>query len=94
MLSKYEGVAKSFKRFFNSDELFRVLGDTVNSRQLLRVSQLKATRQELRGALTIINALYQRLTHMASLQVEMSRVLVPGRGSSSIGGGENINMKI
>ena len=58
MLQKYENVVKSFKKYFNSDELFRILDDVVNSKQLLRVCQLKATRQELRGALTIIDALY------------------------------------
>ena len=58
MLQKYESVAQNFKKFFNSDELFRVLGEAVNHKQLLQVSQLKATRDELQSALNIIDALY------------------------------------
>ena len=38
MLEKYEKVVKAFKRYFNSDELFRILEDTVNQNQLLSVS--------------------------------------------------------
>lgn len=38
MLQKYESVAQNFKKFFNSDELFRVLGEAVNHKQLLQVS--------------------------------------------------------
>lgn len=30
MLQKYDAVAKGFKKFFNSDELFRILGEAVN----------------------------------------------------------------
>ena len=58
MLQKYESVAQNFKKFFNSDELFRVLGEAVNHKQLLQVSQLKATRDELQSAMNIIDALY------------------------------------
>ena len=30
MLQKYDAVAQGFKKFFNSEEMFRVLGEAVN----------------------------------------------------------------
>lgn len=48
----------------------------------------------MKAALTIIDALYQRLSHMAMMQVELSRVLVPGLASSSTNGTETLNKKL
>ena len=48
----------------------------------------------MRAAMTIMDALYQRLNHMAVMQVEMSRVLVPQKSSAILGAGETLNMKL
>ena len=44
--------------------------------------------------MTIIGSLYERTRQLAILQVEIARVLVPGKPSSSLKAGETINTKI
>ena len=87
-------MAQGFKKFFNQEELFRVLDNMVDHKALLKVSQTKASKKEFKSAMTIIGSLYERTRQLAILQVEIARVRVPGKPSSSLKAGETINTKI
>ena len=93
-LQQYERVAQGFSKFFSQDELFRVLDNVVDQKALLKVSQTKASKKEFKQAMSIIESLYQRLRQLSIMQVETSRVLVPGKTSSSMKAAEAINSKL
>jgi len=93
-MEEYDKVTQNFSRFFNSDELQRIIDTKVDTRTLTQVFQLKASKKELESAMSVIENLYQRLRHLSILQVELARVLVPGDASSSMQAGETINTKI
>jgi hypothetical protein len=66
----------------------------VDKKALLRISQQKASKKEFKTAMGIIESLYQRLRQLSIMQVEITRVLIPGKSSSSNKAGETINTKI
>ena len=93
-MEQYDEVVRKFAKFFNSDELQRIIDTKVDTKTLTEVFQLKASKKQLESAMTVIENLYQRLRHLSILQVELARVLVPGNASSSMKAGETINTKI
>jgi len=58
MLQKYDKVATGFAKFFNQDELFRVVDNMVDRKALLKISQEKASKKEFKSAMSIIESLY------------------------------------
>ena len=70
------------------------MDNMVDHKALLKVSQTKASKKEFNSAMAIVSSLYERLRQLSIMQVEMARVLVPGKPSSSLKAGETINTKI
>ena len=93
-LEKYETVAKNFQKFFNEDELMRIVKNKVDYDTMEKMTHSKASRKEFESSLEITTNLYQRLRHLSILVVELARVLVPGKSSSSLQATETINTKI
>lgn len=52
---KYEKVEKSFSKFFNSDDLIAVMNNKVDTEMLNEVKQDKASRDELKDAMFLMN---------------------------------------
>jgi hypothetical protein len=46
-MKMYEKVTNSFSKFFNENELDKVIDEKVDSRTMLRMAQTKASRTEL-----------------------------------------------
>ena len=65
MLQKYDRVAQGFQKFFNQEELFRVLDNMVDHKALLKVSQTKASKKEFNSAMSIVSSLYERLRQLS-----------------------------
>ena len=93
-LEKYEQVANNFKKFFNEDELMRIVKNKVDYETLEKMTHNKASRKEFDASVEITTNLFNRLKHLSMLVVEVARVMVPGKSSSSLKATETINTKI
>ena len=66
MLQKYDRVAQGFQKFFNQEELFRVLDNMVDHKALLKVSQTKASKKDGQGSLTYLDQFRLLITHVGN----------------------------
>ena len=66
-MQAYDKVTVAFSKFFNGDELNRVIENKVDNHTLVKVAESKASRKELDAAMSIVENVYQRLRHLAIL---------------------------
>ena len=57
-MEQYDRVTQNFSKFFNSDELQRIIDTKVDTKTLTQVFQLKASKKELESAMSVIENLY------------------------------------
>lgn len=93
-LEKYDRIANEFNKFFNQDELMKIINSKVDREDVERLTNKKAGKLEFNTSLDLIENLYSRIKHMSVMILEVTKVLLPGNASSSIKAGENINTKI
>ena len=59
-MAQYSKVAHAFKKFFNAEELEKVLDQKVDKTKLLKVVQTKASKSDLDSAVELVKKLYAR----------------------------------
>lgn len=64
-MKHYESVAVQFSKFFSSDDLSHRLAQKVDNQTFEKINDLKASRDELNQAMSIIDTLFERLRHIA-----------------------------
>jgi hypothetical protein len=57
-LTEVEKVTKNFSKFFNSEELQRILEKKVDKETLAKVIDIKASKQELDSTMLIVENIY------------------------------------
>jgi len=82
-MEKYDKIATSFQKFFNHEELSKVIDSKLDKRDLeKRLTELTPVTEH-ESVLNLIDSLYKRLRQVSLMQVEISRSLVPSKTSSS-----------
>jgi hypothetical protein len=76
-MKHYDHVAAQFSKFFHEDDLATQFKRKVDINLFNKMTDIKASREELNQTLHIIDTLYERLRNLSLLQVEMARSLVP-----------------
>lgn len=76
-MKMYESITVQFSKFFNEDDLASRLDEKLDHKTFYKISTLKASRDELNQAMGIIETLFDRVRHIALMQVEITRALVP-----------------
>lgn len=79
----YESITVQFSKFFSQDDLSFRLAQKVDNTTFEKLNELKASRDELNQAMAIIETLFDRLRHIALMQVEITRSMVPQKSSTS-----------
>ena len=77
--SRYESVAKEFKKFFSSDELSETLRQKADLKMLDDMNIIKANKKDFDRAKRLIDNLNERVKHISTLQSEIARSLNPIR---------------
>ena len=72
----------------------RIVKNKVDYETLEKMTHNKASRKEFDASVEITTNLFNRLRHLSMLVVELARVMVPGKSSSSLKATETINTKI
>ena len=93
-MEQYDKVHKNFQKFFNEDELMRIVHNKVDLETLDKVIDSKASRNDFQAQMEITSNLYNRLRLLSIMVVELARVMVPAKSSSSLKNTETINTKI
>ena len=57
-MQAYDKVTVAFSKFFNGDELSRVIENKVDNHTLVKVAESKASRKELDAAMSIVENVY------------------------------------
>lgn len=76
-MKDYSRVMHAFKKFFNQDELEKILDTKVDQTKMLKVVQTKASKTELDLTIDLMKQLFDRMRTMSIMQVELSRTLLP-----------------
>lgn len=76
-MKDYNRVMHAFKKFFNQDELEKILDTKVDQTKMLKVVQTKASKTELDSTIDLMKQLFDRMRTMSIMQVELSRTLLP-----------------
>ena len=76
----------AFKKFFNQEELEKILDTKVDQTKMLKVVQTKASKAELDSTIDLMKQLFGRMRTMSVMQVELSRTLLPQVAKGGIGG--------
>ncbi len=63
-------------------------------RDIDRLNDLKANKDQIKQVESLINALNTRMKHMSILQAEIAKSAVPNKASSSFKASENLNTKL
>jgi hypothetical protein len=82
-LNQYEKVRESFAKFFNTDELTKILSKKADISQVEEVSKRMVSMVEIDKQNKISDNIYQRLLQVSLLLVEVSSALVPTKTSTS-----------
>ena len=93
-LLQYEGVAKQFQAFFNTEEIQMIMDKKVDVEVFKRANNLQAPMTELEATNSFIKQLNARLKHLSILVTELAKQAVPSKASSSFKSGETLNSKI
>lgn len=76
-MSNYERVLNQFSKFFDQEELTKLIERKADISLLQNVQDIKANKGDVEGCLRLIETVHERIKHMSILQVEMARSLVP-----------------
>jgi len=82
-MEKYDKIATSFQKFFNHEELSKVIDSKLDKRDLEKKLTDLTPLADHTSALILIDSLYKRLRQISLMQVEITRSLVPSKTSSS-----------
>ena len=82
-MASYERVLAQFSRFFDQEELNKVLERKVDADVVQSLADAKANKVDVEGCVSLIEQLHDRLKHMAVLQVEMARTLLPSKSATN-----------
>ena len=78
-MQKYEGVYKSFKKYFASANMEEIIQNKAGIKEIAYLDDIKATKSELFQARALIDSLNERVKHLSNLQSEMASSLIPLR---------------
>lgn len=90
----YEKVLSQFQKFFNQEELQKIIDRKADILLVQDVQEVKANRQEVEECHLLIEGVHERLKHLSIVQVEMARQMVPQKSSTVYNKDEAINQKI
>jgi hypothetical protein len=82
-LHQFEKVREQFAKFFNTEELTKIISKKADIKQVEEVSKRMVSMVEIEKQNNISESLYQRLRQVSSLLVEVSSALVPTKSSTS-----------
>lgn len=93
-LNQYEKVRESFAKFFNTDELTKILSKKADISQVEEVSKRMVSMVEIDKQNKTSDNIYQRLLQVSLLLVEVSSALVPTKTSTSTHNAETTQARI
>lgn len=76
-MSNYERVLNQFSKFFDQEELAKIIERKADVSLVQNVQDIKANKSDVEGCLKLVETVHERIKHMSILQVEMARSLVP-----------------
>jgi hypothetical protein len=76
-MSNYERVLNQFSKFFDQEELAKVIDRKADVSLVQNVQDIKANKIDVEGCLKLVETVHERIKHMSILQVEIARSLVP-----------------
>ena len=90
----YEKVLLQFSKFFDQEELQKILDRKADIILLQSVQEAKANKTDLEECLHLIDNVHERLKHLSIVQVEIARSMIPQKTTSTYNKEEAINHKI
>ncbi len=73
----YEKVLNQFSKFFDQEELHKILERKADVDFVQNLGDVKANKIDLEGCLNLIESVHERLKHLSILQVEVTRAMIP-----------------
>ena len=90
----YERVLNQFQKFFDQEELQKVLDGKANLNLIQYLDENKVNKIEHQKCLQMIESIYERIKHIAILQVETARSLMPQKNANNFEKTESFNSKM
>lgn len=76
-MANYEKVLGMFQRFFDQEELSKIIDRKADISLVQNIQDVKANRIDVDSCLKLIDTINERLKHLIILQVEIARSMVP-----------------
>lgn len=73
----YEKVLGMFQKFFDQEELSKMIDRKADITLVQNIQDVKANRIDVDSCLKLIDTINERLKHLIILQVEITRSMVP-----------------
>ena len=73
----YEKVLGQFQKFFDQEELSKIIDRKADVTLVQNIQDVKANRMDVDSCLKLIETINERLKHLIILQVEIARSMVP-----------------
>eukprot|EP00347_Sterkiella_histriomuscorum_P017210 403350256 len=93
-MANYEKVLNQFQKFFDQEELNKILERKCDIEVVQTLQDIKANKIDLEACLGLIDSVHSRLKHMSILTVELARSLLPMKSSSNFDTQETKNALI
>lgn len=76
-MANYEKVLSMFQKFFDQEELSKMIDRKADITLVQNIQDVKANRIDVDSCLKLIDTINERLKHLIILQVEITRSMVP-----------------
>lgn len=93
-MKRYDDVTKDFEQFFNDQSLKEQFETKVNKNYFEKVSNTKATKEDIDGVKALILNLSNQIKQVSILQTEIAKSGIPGTVSSNFKAQDSINATI
>lgn len=82
-MANYERVLNQFSKFFDQEELNKILERKCDIDVVQTLQDIKANKIDLEACLGLIDSVHARLKHMSIITVELARSLLPVKSSNN-----------
>lgn len=93
-MANYEKVLGMFQKFFDQEELSKIIDRKADITLVQNIQDVKANRIDVDSCLKLIDTINERLKHLIILQVEIARSMVPQKTPNTYNVEEARNHKV
>ncbi|CDW87578.1 UNKNOWN [Stylonychia lemnae] len=90
----YERVLNAFQKFFDHEELQKVLDGKANLSLIQNLDEIKASKAQVSNCYKILEQMHDRIRQISILMVETAKTIQPQKNSNNFEKTESLNSKI